>query len=110
MFWVRRGAAEHNRFSATIFKPPMGALLPGALVSLAVIGSPARFDSFTASGVSFPNFAFCCGVAGGAVGVWEGRPDPPGRLREIFPGFFPGAAGISPARQNMYWPSLVGRP
>jgi len=39
------------------------------LVSLAVIGSPARFDSFTASGVSFANFAFCSGVAGASMRV-----------------------------------------
>ncbi len=42
----------------------MAALLPGARVSFAVIGSPASVASLTASGLSLDNRAFCSGVAG----------------------------------------------
>src|SRR5262252_6617199 len=42
----------------------MGALLPGARLNLAVIGSPASFVSLTASGDSFCSRAFWSGVAG----------------------------------------------
>ena len=52
-FPCRTDAPQTSRFAVTTFKPPMAALLPGARVSLAVIGSPASFDSFTASGESF---------------------------------------------------------
>ena len=47
----------------------MGASLPGALVSLAVIGSPASFVSFTASGESFFSAAFCSGVPAASMRV-----------------------------------------
>ena len=47
----------------------MGASLPGARVSLAVIGSPASFDAVTVSGDSFASLAFCSGVAGASIRV-----------------------------------------
>ena len=47
----------------------MGALLPGARVSLAVIGSPANSAALTASGDSFASSAFCSGVAGASMRV-----------------------------------------
>ena len=40
-----------------------------AVGSLAVIGSPASFDSLTASGDSFCSRAFCSGVAGASMRV-----------------------------------------
>ena len=61
MFSVPDGRAANQPLAATTFRPPIGALLPGARVSLAVIGSPASFDSLTASGDSFCSRAFCCG-------------------------------------------------
>ena len=47
----------------------MGASLPGARVSLAVMGSPASFDSATASGVSLSSRVFCSGVAAASMRV-----------------------------------------
>ena len=47
----------------------MLAALPGALVSLAVIGSPASSVAVTAAGVSFLNAAFWAGVAGASMRV-----------------------------------------
>ena len=58
VFWCRRRAANQP-LAATTFRPPIGALLPGARVSFAVIGSPARVDSLTASGDSSCSLAFC---------------------------------------------------
>lgn len=57
------GLAANQPLFATTFSPPIGASFPGALVSVAMIGSPARSDSFTASGESFCNFTFCSGLA-----------------------------------------------
>ena len=42
MFSVPEGRAANQPLSVTTFSPPIGAPLPGAEVSLAVIGSPAR--------------------------------------------------------------------
>ena len=53
MFSVPEGLAANQPLAATTFSPPTGALLPGARVSLAVIDSPASFDSLTASGDNF---------------------------------------------------------
>ena len=61
------GRAANQPLAAIIFKPPIGAWLPGALVSFTVIGSPASVDAVTASGESFANFAFCSGVAGASA-------------------------------------------
>ena len=44
-------------------------LTAGAFVSLAVIGSPARLDARTDSGVSAPSLAFCSRVAGWSIRV-----------------------------------------
>ena len=41
MFSVPEGRAANQPLAVTTFRPPMGASLPGARVSLAVIGSPA---------------------------------------------------------------------
>ena len=69
MFSVPDGRAANQPLAATTFRPPIGAPLPGARVSFAVIGSPARLDSFTASGDSLPSFAFSSGVAGESMRV-----------------------------------------
>ena len=45
----------------------MAAPLPGARVSLAVIGSPASSVAVTWSGDSFSSTAFCAGVAGAST-------------------------------------------
>src|SRR5271156_1701866 len=64
MFSVPEGRAANQPLVETTFRPPIGAWFPGALVNLAVIGSPANSDSVTASGESFCNFDFSPGVAG----------------------------------------------
>jgi len=43
--------------------PPIGAPLPGAAVSTAVIFSPASRSAMTWSGDSLPSAAFCSRVA-----------------------------------------------
>ena len=50
------------RLRGTFFS--MAAPLPGAAVSLAVIGSPANSPALTCSGDSLPSTAFCSRVAG----------------------------------------------
>ena len=69
MLSVPEGRAANQPLAVTTFKPPIGALLPGALVSLAMIGSPASCDAVTASGDSFASLAFCSGVAGASMRV-----------------------------------------
>ena len=69
MFSVPEGRAANQPLWVAIFKPPIAALLPGARVSLFVIGSPARVDAFSASGDSLPSAAFCAGVAGASIRV-----------------------------------------
>ena len=69
MFSVPEGRAANQPLAAMTFKPPMGALLPGALVSLAVMGSPASSESLTASGDNLASLAFCSGVAGASIRV-----------------------------------------
>ena len=69
MFSVPEGRAANQPLAVTTFSPPIGALFPGARVSLAVIGSPARCDSFTLSGESFCSLAFCSRVAGASMRV-----------------------------------------
>jgi len=61
---VPDGRTANQPFLAATFKPPMGALLPGALVSLVVIGSPASSSSLMASGDKLPMAPFSAGVAG----------------------------------------------
>ena len=69
MFSVPEGRAANQPLAVMTFRPPIEALLPGALVSLAVIGSPASVDAVTASGDNFPSLAFCSGVAGASMRV-----------------------------------------
>ena len=69
MFSVPDGRAANHPLAVTIFRPPIGALLPGAVVSLAVIGSPASVCSYTSEGESFFSRAFCAGVAGASIRV-----------------------------------------
>ena len=69
MFSVPDGRAANQPPRAMTFKPPIGALLPGARVSVAVTDSPASCDSRTASGESFSSLAFCSGVAGASMRV-----------------------------------------
>ena len=64
---VPEGRAANELPAATTFRLPMGALSPGARVSLAVIGSPASVDALTAWGKSLARWAFCSGVAGASM-------------------------------------------
>ena len=50
---VPEGRAANQPLVETTFNPPIGALLPRARVSFAVIGSPASSVAVTASGESF---------------------------------------------------------
>ena len=61
--------AANHALAATTFRPPMGALFPGARVSFAVMASPARCVLFTASGDRFCSLVFCSGVAGASIRV-----------------------------------------
>ena len=69
MLSVPEGRAANQPLAVTTFRPPMGASLPGARVSLAVMGSPARADALTASGASRARRAFSSGVAGASMRV-----------------------------------------
>ena len=53
--------AANQPLPATTFNPPIGASLPGARVSFAVIGSPASSVAVTASGDRFPEEVFLLG-------------------------------------------------
>ena len=66
---VPDGRAANQALAVVTFKPPIGALLPGARVSLATIGSPAIVSALTASGESFSKRAFCSGVAAASMRV-----------------------------------------
>ena len=55
------GRAANQPLAATTFNPPIGASLPGARVSFAVIGSPASSVAVTASGESFLRRFFLLG-------------------------------------------------
>ena len=61
------GRAANHACSFWTFSPPIGAPLPGACYSYAVIGSPASSVAVTASGDSFASAAFCAGVAGAST-------------------------------------------
>ena len=69
MFSVPEGRAANQPLVETTFNPPMGALLPRARVSFAVIGSPASSVAVTASGESFLRRLFCSGVAEASIRV-----------------------------------------
>ena len=53
------GRAANHASAVVTLRPPIAAPLPGASVSLAVIGSPARVSAVTCSGDSFFRMAFC---------------------------------------------------
>ena len=59
---VPDGRAANQPDSVVTFSPPSAALLPGASVRRAVIGSPASSDAVTSDAESFPSFAFASGV------------------------------------------------
>ena len=58
----------------TTFRPPIGAPLPGAEVSLAVIRSLASVSAATCSGDSLPSTAFCSRVAASSMRAYAGSP------------------------------------
>ena len=90
--------------------PPIGALLPGARVSLAVIGSPARSDALTSAGSSFCSRAFCSGVAGGVDPRVVRRAELRGQLAVVLARIFAGAGEDLGGQQVEDRAVLVGRP
>ena len=66
-FLTRDGRAANQAFSVVTLRPPIGASLPAARVSLAVIGSPASSVAVTASGESLPSAAFSSRVAAASI-------------------------------------------
>ena len=89
------------------FQAADGALLPGARVSLAMIGSPASVVSLTGSGDSFCKRAFCSGVAGGVDARVVGRAELARSARgKCSPGSLPVRAVISAASRSRIRPSL----
>ena len=60
------GRAANQPFSVTTLSPPMAAPLPGAVVSFAVIGSPASSVAATV-GRQPLRIAFWAGVAGASM-------------------------------------------
>ena len=104
------GRAANQPLAVTTFNPPIGALLPGARVSLAVIGSPASVDSLTASGDSFCSLAFCSGVAGGIDARVIGRSEFRGQFAVVFPGILAGTCGDFGGEQVHDRTVFVGRP
>jgi len=69
IFPVPDGRAANHPFDVAIFSPWIGAWFPPALVSLAVIASPASACSGTASGDSSSRRAFCSAEAGASIRV-----------------------------------------
>jgi hypothetical protein len=60
---VPDGRAANQPDAATTLSPPIGAPLPGAVVSAATIFSPASSSAVTWSGDSRASAAFCSLVA-----------------------------------------------
>ena len=92
------------------FSPPMEASLPGARVSLAVIGSPASSVSVTASGVSFLKAAFCCRRGRGVDARVVRRAELRGQIGVMHAGVFAGAGGDLGGQQVQNDAVLVGGP
>jgi hypothetical protein len=68
----------------TTFSPPIGALLPGARVSWAVIGSPVDLSSFTVSEDSFASCVCCRGIHARAI-LAPSATDATGKPRRSWP-------------------------
>ena len=66
-FFGVEGRAANQPFAVATLSPPIGAPLPGAVVSFAVIGSPASMVAVTASAESRPSASFSSLVAGTSV-------------------------------------------
>ena len=69
MFSVPDGRAANQPRAVVTLSPPIAAPLPGAVVSLASIGSPASVAAATDAGESFASRAFCSGVAAASMRV-----------------------------------------
>jgi hypothetical protein len=109
MFSVPDGRAANQPLAVDTFSPPMAASLPGALVSLAVIGSPASVDAADRSGDSLPSFAFCSGVAGRRCACSTARRTRP-RVPVVLAGVLAGDGGDLGGEQVHDQAVLVGRP
>ena len=64
---VPDGRAANHAFSVVTFNPPSAAPLPGAVVNLAVIASPASSVAVTCSGNGPASRAFCSRSAGASI-------------------------------------------
>ncbi len=100
------GRAANQPLAVITLSPPMGAPLPGARVSVPVIGSPARVEAVTISGDSLPSRAFSAGVAGASMRVYQGVPSRSASPRYSSPGSRPVRAVISAASRSRIRPSL----
>ena len=68
------GRAANQADSVVTLSPPIAASLPGAVVSSAVIGSPASSVAVTADGSSLASLAFCSRLAGASTRAYAGAP------------------------------------
>src|SRR6266478_9793388 len=86
---VPDGRAANQPLAANTLSPPIGAPLPGARVSLSVIGSPPSRASFTESGESRASRVFSAGVAAASMRVYHGVPSSAVSSRYRSPGSRP---------------------
>jgi hypothetical protein len=71
---VPDGRAANHADSVVTLRPPIGAPLPGAEVSFAVMASPASSVAVTASGESAASAAFSSRLAGASMRAYAGAP------------------------------------
>jgi len=71
---VPDGRAANQPDSVTTFSPPIGAPLPGAVVSTSVIFSPASSPAGTCDGEILASAAFCDRVAAVSIRAYAGAP------------------------------------
>ena len=100
------GRAANHACCVTTLSPPIGASLPGALVSVARMVSPASTVTGTSSGERVFSFAFCSAVAGASMRAYAGSPCRATRSRYRSDGDWPVTAMISAASRHSSSPSL----
>ena len=104
------GRAANQPLAATTFKPPIGSLLPGARVSLAVIGSPARFGVLDRLGRELLQARLLLGRGGGVNARVIRRPEFRDERLEVLARVLAGARGDLRRQQVHDEAVLVGRP
>ena len=85
------GRAANQPLAVATFKPPMAALLPGACVSLAVIGSPASVGRLDWLGRQILQHRFLLRRRGGVDARVVGGAELGGQFAVMFAGIFAGA-------------------